>query len=136
MTTETEGQIKLPAIGLIVAGILNFFLSTYFVLSIIIQGVFGQLNRPFSSDEERLGFYAGFYGIGLLALIGMAIAPVLIYGGMQMMKGKKYGLARTASILAIIPATSCCFLVGLPVGIWSFITLRKPEVKNYFARQN
>ncbi|MCB1025282.1 MAG: hypothetical protein KDB79_12875 [Acidobacteria bacterium] len=135
MTNEIESQVKLPAIGLIVTGILNLLLGAYFVLSIVFQAAVGQLNRPFASNEERIGFYVGFYGLGLVALIGMAIAPAIIYGGVQMLKGRKYGLARVASILAIIPATSCCFMVGIPIGIWSFIVLRKPEVKQYFERQ-
>jgi hypothetical protein len=39
-----------------------------------------------------------------------------------------------ASILAMIPCfTSCCCLVGLPIGIYALVVLNKPEVKSAFT---
>ncbi len=136
MTSDIESKIKPPAIGLIVVGILNLPFSIYLVLTVVMQLALGEFNRPFADDTTRMTFYIVFYGIGILGLIGTAIAPVLIYGGIQMRKGKKYRFARIASVLAIIPITSSCFLVGIPVGIWSFFVLRNPDVKAYFDRQN
>jgi hypothetical protein len=49
-----------------------------------------------------------------------------------MMKLRSRGLALTASILAMIPFTSPCCLLGLPVGIWSMLVLSKPEVSAAF----
>lgn len=134
MTSEIESKIKSPAIGLIAVGILNLLLGAIFAFRIIFQAAVGQLSRPFSSEEERLYFFVGYYGVVVFALIGTAIAPILIYAGIQMLKGRKYGFARIASILAIFPVTSFCFPVGIPIGIWSFIVLRKPEIKLYFER--
>ncbi len=49
-----------------------------------------------------------------------------------MRNGENYNLAMAASILAMIPVCSSCCILGLPVGIWAIITLRKDEVKNNF----
>jgi len=69
----------------------------------------------------------------LLALIA---APIIIYGAIQMMKGRKLGLAKASAILAIIPFTSCCFLIGVPIGIWALTVLSKPDVKAFFRGEN
>jgi hypothetical protein len=50
---------------------------------------------------------------------------------MKMKKLERYGLAMTASILAMLPCSLCCVL-GLPIGIWALVVLMKPEVKSAF----
>jgi len=34
----------------------------------------------------------------------------------------------------MIPFTSCCFLIGAPIGIWALVVLSKPEVQMFFGR--
>ncbi len=42
-------------------------------------------------------------------------------------------LCVAASVIGMIPCcTSCCCLVGLPVGIWSLMTLMDNDVKAAF----
>jgi hypothetical protein len=124
-------KIKSPAIALLIAGILNGLISFLTLLGGLFRLALGVEKMPVA-EAERMGYLAGTlfgYGVALLSLIA---TPIIIYGAIQMMKGKKYGLAKTASVLAIIPLTSCCFLVGTPLGIWAFVTLINPEVKAYF----
>ena len=94
------------------------------------------MNEPGLTKEQQqtLAMAQGLSGttaivVGLLVLI---VAPVIIYGALQMMKLKSHGLAMASSILAMIPCISCC-LIGLPIGIWSVIVLSKPEVKSAFS---
>jgi len=133
MTNDVTNKIKTPAIGLIVAGALNGLLGALTLLSGLLRltGISGRETLP-ANDAERYGFYVGTiitYGIGLLSLL---VAPIIIYGAIQMMRGRKYGLARASAILAIVPVTSCCFLISIPVGIWALIVLSKPDVKTFF----
>lgn len=65
-------------------------------------------------------------------MLGLAIAPIIIYAALQMLKGEKYRLVKAAGILSIVPCTSCCFFVGVPVGIWTLVVLADPEVKAFF----
>jgi hypothetical protein len=131
MTNETQQTLKTPAIALLVFGILNG--STGFLA--LAGGVFRLLAGGESlpvAEAERIGFIIGTiitYGVALISLL---IAPLVIYGAVQMMGGKKYGISRAASIAAMIPFASCCFFVGIPVGIWCFMILRKPEVREFF----
>ncbi len=132
MNNELD-RLKIPAIGLIIAGVLNGITG----LLILIGGLFRLLKpgyeQPMPVDgAEKIGFIFGtfiIYGIAAISLIAM---PVIIYGAIQMMKGKRAGLAKAASILAIIPVTACCFAVGIPFGIWSLVILSKPEIKAIF----
>ena len=125
-------KLKFPSIALLVVGILNALFGLYLIVSMLVQLAMGAANRPYVSESERIGFLVGFFGSGVLGVLSLAVSPIIIYGALQMMKGQRYGLAKTASILAMIPFVSCCFVFGVPLGIWSFITLKKPEVKAFF----
>ena len=66
-------------------------------------------------------------------LIGLACAIVVLLGAIRMKNLQSYGLAMTAAILSIIPCTSpCCFLIGMPIGIWALVVLNDPAVKAAF----
>lgn len=133
MINDVTNKLKAPAIALIVVGAFNAVIGALIILSGLLRltGINGAEMMP-ANGAERAGFYVGTfiaYGAGLLTLIA---APIIIYGAIQMLKGNKYGLARTAAILAIVPLTSCCFLFGVPIGIWAFVVLSKPDVKAAF----
>jgi len=88
-----------------------------------------------ANDAQRFGYLFGTvvsYGAAVASLL---VAPVVIVGGISMLQGKRLSLARSAAILAIIPVTSCCCLVGIPVGIWALRVLKNPEVEAYFRSQ-
>lgn len=137
MTNDVLNKLKTPAICLIIIGALNGLTSVLTLLSGIVRlaGIGGK--EPFSpTDAQKFGYYVGTfisYGSGLLALIA---APIIIYGAIQMLKGRKYGFAKASAILAIAPFTSCCFLIGIPIGIWALTALSKPDVKAFFRGEN
>ena len=132
MMNDTLNKLKAPSIGLIIAGVLNAVTGLYLLASTLIQYSRGALNPRFSSEAEQFGFYIGFWGTGALGILGFLVAPVIIYGAIQMMRGRSFGLSRTAAILAVIPLTSCCFLLGIPFGIWALVVLSQPDVKSLF----
>jgi hypothetical protein len=59
--------------------------------------------------------------------LSLVAAPMIIYGAVKMLNGSSYGWAKASSILAIIPFTSCCFLIGAPIGIWALVVLSNPK---------
>ena len=132
---STDPDLKGPAIGLIVTGGLNALVGLLVVLSGLARLVVSGQTEQIADDAERLGYVVGTvfgYGIGALSLV---VAPVIIAGGVAMLRGRSLKLARSAAILALLPVTSCCFLVGLPFGIWALIVLKKPEVEAFFQQQ-
>lgn len=135
MTNDVLSQTKVPAIGLLVIGSLNGLSGLLMLISGLLR-LIGKVDDQIPTDEAgRLGYYMGTgfgYGIGFFSLI---LAPLIIYGALSMLKGQKPGLAKTAAILAMLPLSSCCFVLGIPFGIWALIVLRKPEVKAVFENQ-
>jgi serine/threonine protein kinase len=105
---DARRQVQGPAIGLIVAGILNF------------APILGLLWLP------------GFLEILILA-ISLPVGILMIIGGLKMLRLESHGLAMTVSVLALLPLTGC--LIGIPMAIWSLVVLGRPEVKAAFANQ-
>jgi hypothetical protein len=123
-----------PAVWLIITGSLNAALGLFCVVGGLIQ-INNPANSPVAMSEAgRLGYYTGQFAAIFVFLLGLVSAPVIIYGAVKMFNGSSYGWAKAASILAIIPFTSCCFLIGAPIGIWALVVLSRPEVKMFFGR--
>lgn len=123
-----------PAVCLIITGALNAALGLLGVVSGIMQ-INNPADRPITGSEaERFGYYVGQSAALIAFLLSLVMAPVIIYGAAKMLNGVGYNWAKTASILAIVPFTSCCFLIGAPIGIWALVVLSKPEVKMFFER--
>ena len=64
--------------------------------------------------------------------IGLAVTSVTIYGSIKMRNMANYGMAMTAAVLSIIPCTTSCCIISIPVGIWSLVVLIDPQVKQAF----
>ena len=132
--TPASDQLNMPAMGLIVAGVLGLIGQLLFLL--IHFGLMG-LSLPFASGGS---FGLGMIGAGItlvLRFMGIAVNLFVLYGAMQMKGLKNYNMAIGAAIAAVIPCFSpcpCCF-VGIAAGIWAIIVLIKPEVKAAFAQK-
>lgn len=127
------GKLQIPAIGMLGSAVLNVLVGFILTLS----GIF-RLTVGWSEEEalpvdpaERFGFLFAtivIYGIGILSVI---FAPVILYGTLKMMGGKRLKLAKTAAILSVLPL-SCLFPLSGIFGIWTLVVLSKPEVKSVF----
>jgi len=134
---QVSPQLGAPAVGLIVAGALSGASALIVLLAVLFQLVQGSgMESTFEDEAQRYGYYSGYYGSIAVYIVSsvasIAAAPFVIFGGMRMMKGESFSKARTASILSMIPFTSCCCLVGVPLGIWALTVLKKPEVRASF----
>jgi len=123
-----------PAACLIITGALNAAFGLY-GLVVGIMHINNPDNGPvMGSEVERLGYFGGQFAVMFAFLLSLFAAPVIIYGAAKMSNGSSYSWAKAASILAIIPFTSFCFLIGAPIGIWALVVLSKPEVKMFYGR--
>jgi hypothetical protein len=128
-------QVNGPGIGLIVTGALNVVLG---LLRVIISltgfglGAFGAAGLGNDEMAKVIMSVAGTTGIVLGALCAIC-GGITVLGGLKLRKLQSHGLVVTACILAIIPCTSPCCLVGLPIGIWALVVMSKPEVKSQFT---
>jgi predicted Ser/Thr protein kinase len=67
----------------------------------------------------------------IILILNLAFSITVIIGGWRMRQLKSYGLAVIAAVLALLPCTLGWF-IGLPIGIWAFITLANNEVRDAF----
>lgn len=130
MTDEVLRKLKTPAIGMIATGVINAVYGILSIIGNIYQYVTKQGTFADSSELDTLHVRA-VIGI-LLPVISLAFSPLIIFGAVQMMKGRNYGWSKNAAIFAVIPFTSCCFLIGVPFGIWALRILSQPDVKAFF----
>ncbi len=114
---ETRRLLKIPAIGLMIAGGINIGLL------VVMAGIF--FVQFVGSGKDRATV---FLGIGPL-IIGI-FGILIILGATRMLRLKSYGSCIAGSILAMIIPPG--FLLGLPFGIWSLIILSKKEVREAF----
>ncbi len=125
-------KVKLPAIFLMVTAGLGALMA---VISLALH-LFGTgLNLANMGDmggnEQLISMMSGGMGVGL-SIVGLAMAGLVFFGASKMMKLEMYGLALTASIIAMIPCISPCCLLGIPIGIWALVVLLNQEVKAAF----
>jgi hypothetical protein len=95
-----------------------------------IPEIYSELPGDFPLNVEK--FFQGSFAIGS-SFVGIIVAALIIFASLKMKELKQWGLAFTASILAMVPCISPCCIIGLPVGIWCLVVLTKPEVKNAFS---
>lgn len=121
-------KVQGPGIGLMVVGGLGILGS----LLGLVMNLAGLGMAGLSADQ--MGAAANFLGGGvgiLFAILGFGIYGFVLWGGLQMRALSNKTLVLIASIVAMLPCSLCC-LIGLPVGIWSIVTLNDPAVSASF----
>ncbi len=133
MTNDILGKLRIPAIGMLVMGILNGVFGAVVLLSGILRFTKVSERQQIPTEQaEKIGYLIatfGGYGIGLLAMI---VTPIIIFGAIRMMKGQNRGLAIFSAILSTLPLTACCFFISGIFGVWSLIVLVQSDVKSFF----
>ena len=128
--SAAERAVRGPAIGLIVTGILDGFVSVGAAAREILRFAF-----------PGRGYYGGFgraepiVGLGASLTVALAllfVAGLILIAGMQMSRLRSRELCLVASVLAMIPCTSPCCPVGIAMGLWALLVLNRPEVRAAF----
>jgi len=128
---QSANPARPPAIGLIVVGVINVLLGLLGLLSFVMR-LTGQM--PESGEDRSTAYRVGEIAGQLVFITSLIAAPFIIKGALDMFQGRKMSSAKLAAILAMIPMTSCCFLIGVPFGIWALVVLKRPEVKTFFEQ--
>jgi predicted Ser/Thr protein kinase len=122
-TIPLPAQVRAPAIGLFMTGVLNW-VTVPFGVDVIWRFVVA----PNSASRPD--------GIVLTLLV---VAPAvlgsacILFGALKMMRCQGYSIAVLGSLLAmlIIPGN----IIGLPIGIWALVVLTESDVKAAFPRR-
>jgi tRNA A-37 threonylcarbamoyl transferase component Bud32 len=113
-------QLQGPAIGLAAASALGF------VICALGSWITLRYHDRLSDDAlSWLGFAAG-------SLVG---GGLLTIGAWKMWRLEAYEFVLITCILALLPVTTVAYPVSLLMGIWALMLIRKPEIRNAFARR-
>lgn len=126
-------KVKLPAIFLMITAGLGALMAVMSLISNLFGTGFNMANMGGMGEgnEQLIAMMTGGMGVAL-SVVGLVMAGVVFFGASKMMKLEMYGLAISASVIAMIPCVSPCCLLGLPIGIWSLVVLLNNEVKAAF----
>lgn len=119
------GRVAAPATGLIVVGTLGLILNVLGIMLHLVGGLAAAGPRnPDLLVPTGIGVIAGF--------VASLLAILVVAGGLKMKNLENRGLAMAAAIIALIPCTSPCCLLGVPFGIWALVVLGDPRVRPAF----
>ena len=144
---RAKAKVHLPAILLIIVGVISLCSVGYGAatfgqfdenLRMQIQTV--ENNAQLPADQKKMQ-------IDLMKQIGETLKPMLmpvyiiaglvailtIFGGIKFMSLGGKGIVIAGSILSMIPITSGCCCIGLPVGIWVLIAINNQVVRDGYA---
>jgi predicted Ser/Thr protein kinase len=123
-------RVWIPALGLMVAGILNCVAMVGAVIGALVK----LIQQGFDINGSAFGFSPG--AIELL-FIGLLAAPgvLVVIGAYNMMRLRSHRMAVVGSIVAVLPFLPGA-IIGLPMGIWALVLLMKQEVKAAFGQKD
>ncbi len=127
---HARSQVVGPATALQIVGALTVVLSV-FSLVVNLMGYGLAANAANQQPQNQADLIANLVGGVCGAIFGILWGGVIAGGATKMRQLENYGMAMTASILAMLPCGLCC-VVSLPFGIWSLVVLNQPEVRESF----
>ena len=130
--TSNGGRATGPAICMLVVAGIGFLVNLFGCVYALVgpnpandpnlppewQAILKDLHGPITSGGQ--GFFA------LLSLL-------TVFGSIQMLRKKTWGLGLAACVLSMINIGNCCCLLGLPFGLWAMMALLDSDVKDAFS---
>jgi predicted Zn finger-like uncharacterized protein len=138
---QVAAAIKLPGTFLLLVGSLGLIVNAFDFLRNVIGGearaqeAVQQLQEVYQrlGMQVEPGMVATAWKLALvLQAIIVLVGLLTVSGALRMLQLRNYGLALTASILAMLNFGNCCCVLGIPFGIWALIVLLRPEVRAAF----
>lgn len=126
---RVQGRVTAPAIALCVIASLGLLLSLFNV-------AYAFMEHPIDPNAPEFvqAMQKGSQGTtaAIIQSCFVAVNLLILSGAIQMMRFRTWGLALTASILAMVNFGTFCCIPGLPIGIWTLVILLTPEVRAAF----
>jgi hypothetical protein len=131
-----RGRLKVPAIGLFVAGIVNLLAT---LLIIIIPAIGRDSLAVGGKHVLAVGGKHADVSLSILviviALCTLVPGIILVIGAARMFDLQSYRIALFAAVVAILPC-ALGFPISLPFGIWALLVLSRRDVRTAFAGQS
>jgi hypothetical protein len=149
-TPAPRERVKIPAVLVIVVGVLNLLgAAGLFLISLIYGSITPEQLRQILAQqpeqrkqfeslgvtpEEFLDMVSKGFGIG--GCVVLLAAVLILAGGICMLALRSYPLAVIGAVLAALPFISCsgCCGLGEAAGIWALVVLVQADVRAAFRR--
>ena len=123
-------RLHIPAIGLMVtSGISIAFQLLFLAVSLVAEK--RDLSQIADDDTRRGAEVAAALNSPLPSLLALAVTSVAFIGGLMMVQGRSYEIARAGAVAGMLPCASLCIL-NFPFALWAFIVLSSPNVRRSF----
>lgn len=147
---RAKQKVRLPAIGLIVVGVIALGLAAYLGVTIANGSFEKDMNEALETELKKVDDNPGMTDqqkqetkdmqksifdfikkTAMVFAVPIVISGLLIIaGGVKLLNLSGRGFPMFSAILAMIP---CCVsyscVLGLPIGIWVMVVLTNPDVK-------
>ena len=126
-------EVQRPAIALIIVALVAIILGT---LGLVLDVFLLASGAVANLEATNAGPTSEYTPIAVRSIWGAVLviaSSFVLYGAIKMKNLESHSTARAAAIVAMIPLLGPCFVLGIPFGIWAWVVLGKPDVKNAFA---
>jgi hypothetical protein len=129
MPGKAESMVGAPAIGLLVVAVIGIFYQLFSIVMNLLGTGIGAFSAA-SGDSAGMGsLFSGVVGL-VFNVIWLLLSGLVIFGALKMKKLESYSLSMAAAVVAALPCTSPCCVLGLPLGIWAIVVLVNQDVKS------
>lgn len=128
----TRQRLKTVSVFIMIYGVISLIYGMLQAAGFVLTFAVLAAENGMPSENEAPAVFGVFGGGALLGILTLAIGVFYILGARSIARASGYGMAMFASIMLIIPCGNPLCFIGLPLGIWSFITLGNQDVKNEF----
>lgn len=125
-------RLKIPATGLLLAGILNLLAAPLALLIPFIVQRWGGFDEGSGFVEGSSTFAEAMFLCIIIAAASLASGIILVIGSARMFDLQSHPIAMFAAMVAILPV-AIGFPLSLPLGIWTLVVLVRHDVKTTFA---
>lgn len=124
--------VKAPAIALIVVSLIAVVCGSLALVMDVFLIATGVVARLEQMNDGPISEYTQITIRSIWGVLLVLASSFVLYGAIQMKNLRNYEKARAAAIVAMIPLLGPCCLLGIPFGIWAFVALGQPGVRNAF----
>lgn len=126
---NAKRRLMPPAICLIVVGAVGLVIDAFRIVVLIVQ-------LAATGAAAMAGPFGDEMVMAAIAVMSLASSIVwgalVLYGGVQMLRMRRFGLVVTGCIFAMLPCFDGCCIFGLPIAIWSLVVIFDETVRRHF----
>ena len=124
VASSTAGPASLLVLLLIPTLLFDAWFGVYVIAADLINA-FNTIGWSLSMVRE--------WGFLIQCAVVFSAHCLILVGAVKMLRKRTYGLAVVACALSLIPVLTPALFLGIPLGIWGLVVLRREDVRSAFT---